>query len=152
MKALTLWRPWSDAIVHGPKRVENRPWPPHAGTLGTLIAIHAGQKYGLGDWTLPEGYVAPDAGSSPTGIVGVARVAGYLDLRKGSERRRSETMQFARLAARVHCLDEDLWWIGPVGWLLEDVIALPKPIPCRGALGLWRVPPEIVDQITEALS
>ncbi len=28
-------------------------------------------------------------------------------------------------------------------WFLEDVIALPVPIPCKGALSLWDVPSEI---------
>lgn len=44
MRALT-WRPWSDAIVRGPKRVENRPWTPPGFFLGETIAIHAGKKY-----------------------------------------------------------------------------------------------------------
>lgn len=33
---------------------------------------------------------------------------------------------------------------GPVCYLLDDARALPEPIPCKGALGLWRVPPEHV--------
>lgn len=162
MKALTLWRPWSDAIVHGPKRVENRPWRPYPGTLGTLIAIHAGKKYDAGvwqkssdGWKIPDGYTPPHEAQSPTGIVGVARVVGYLDRREEKHpqqsidglRRRSETTAYARLTSRVHHLDLDPWWLGPVGWLLEDVVALPKAIPYPGALGLWRVPPKIVDQI-----
>lgn len=148
MRALTLWRPWSDAIVRGPKRVENRTWCPPPGFLGELIAIHAGKKYGFGSWDMPEGYEAPADRESPTGIVGVARVAGYLDLREG---RRSETAAFARLAGRVHFLDTDPWWLGPVGWYLEDVVALPEPIPHAGSLGLWRVPPAKVLEIEAQL-
>ncbi len=121
MKALTLWRPWSDAIVRGPKRVENRPWCPYPGTLGTIIAIHAGQKYGFGNWDLPEGYEPPSKASSPMGIVGVARVVGYLDRRAGI---RVSVASCERLASDVHVLDRDPWWLGPVGWLLEDVVAL----------------------------
>ncbi len=30
---------------------------------------------------------------------------------------------------------------GRFGWVFEHVIALPAPVPCKGALGLWTVPP-----------
>ncbi len=32
------------------------------------------------------------------------------------------------------------WFCGPFGFLLSHVVALPEPIPCKGALGLWDVP------------
>ena len=32
-------------------------------------------------------------------------------------------------------------------WLLADVVALKAPIPCRGSLGLWTLPPEIERQL-----
>lgn len=121
MRGLTLWRPWSDAIVRGPKRVENRPWAPPASILGKLIAIHAGQKYTASAWDLPGGYVPPSNAACPKGIVGVARIVGYLDLRKDGRRSRTTLQVFERLTAHVDRLDEDPWWAGPVGWLLEDV-------------------------------
>ena len=34
-------------------------------------------------------------------------------------------------------------------WFLENVIALPAPTPCRGALSLWDVPAEVEAQIRE---
>ncbi len=148
MRALTLWRPWSDAIVRGPKRVENRPWMPPAKMLGKLFAVHAGKTYNRGDWEMPEGYEPPDVRQSPTGIVGVVRLAGYLDMRNG--RRRSETAAFERLASKVHFLDKDPWWAGPVGWFLEDVVAI-EPVPCRGAMGLWRVPDDVAELVRERL-
>ena len=45
MRALTLWRPWSDAIVFGPKRIENRTWVPPASMIGRYLAIHAGVRF-----------------------------------------------------------------------------------------------------------
>lgn len=152
MKALTLWRPWSDAIVHGPKRVENRGWPPPAGVLGTLIAIHAGKRHDVTVFGgFPESYEPPANEGSPTGIVGVARVIGYLDLRKPRRRHAVDMHNFASMEAYVACLDQDPWWVGPCGWLLDDVLPLSTPIDYPGSLGLWRVPPEVVDQITERL-
>lgn len=34
------------------------------------------------------------------------------------------------------------WFMGPFGWLLEDITPLRTPIPCRGMQGLWPVSPE----------
>lgn len=36
-------------------------------------------------------------------------------------------------------------------WFLEDVRELPAPIPCKGALGLWKVPRGVADQIMRVL-
>ena len=159
MRGLTLWRPWSDAIVHGPKRVENRLRPPPASVLGELIAIHAGRKYGFGNWTLPSaarrGYEPPNEAKCPRGIVGVARVVGYLDLR-GADRVMKHRVDLDcggyHDLDRLHALDEDPWWVGPVGWLLDDVVAFPEPIPHRGMLGLWRVPIDKVGLVALQLS
>ena len=78
MKALTLWEPWASAIIHGPKRIENRPWKPWDSVMGQRIAIHAGKRYdadafgGIAEvW--PE--VNQDGRS---GILGVATVAGWI--------------------------------------------------------------------------
>jgi hypothetical protein len=153
VKALTLWRPWSDAIVLGPKRVENRPWAPPAAMLGKLIAIHAGKRFDS-DGAAAIRVVWPDVPNearSPGGIVGIARIVGYLDLRKEARVVRVAEDAFSRAAARVSSLDQDPFWMGPVGWLLEDVVALSKPVPHPGALGLWRVPPEKEELVLERL-
>lgn len=140
MRALTLWRPWSDAVVNGPKRIENRPWRPWPSVVGTptLIAVHAGKKYDTDTrgWDIagwPGGYEPPGDEDCPTGVVGVARVVGYMDTRVMPVRREGP----------VDDLDRDPWWVGPVGWLLADVQALPEPVPCRGALGLWWLPDDV---------
>ena len=44
MKAITLIQPWSWAVAHGGKRVENRSWFPPKAMLGQRVAIHAGGK------------------------------------------------------------------------------------------------------------
>ena len=37
------------------------------------------------------------------------------------------------------------------GWVLSDVTALKTPIPCKGALGLWEVAPEVFHEIQRQL-
>lgn len=40
MKAITICQPWAWAIIHGPKRIENRTWATH---YRGPLAIHAGK-------------------------------------------------------------------------------------------------------------
>lgn len=44
------------------------------------------------------------------------------------------------------------WFFGPVGYVLRDVIALPKPIQCRGYQGFWTLPEEISAAVSAQLS
>lgn len=140
IRGLTLWRPWAAAIVHGPKRIENRPWFPSLSFLDRLwVAIHAGRRWDAAGarfiaetWTECPAAIDHDeeeAGWPSTfaeqGVVGVARVV------------------------EVRPLDEvgpigAEWAFGPWCWMLEDVRALPTPIPCRGAQGLWRLPDAVL--------
>lgn len=142
MKALTFWRPWSDAIVRGPKRCENRGWPPPDRMLGEYIAIHAGKRYQRGEWPWPDGFEPPAEADSPQGIVGVARIRGALDLRRGRALMYLETVDELQVADRLDELDRDPWWAGPCGWLLDEVVAI-EPVPCRGAQGLWNLPADV---------
>ena len=61
------------------------------------------------------------------GIVATCRVTGWIN----------------NLGAAVK-LGQDEWWMGPYAWTLDDVIAMPEPIPCRGAQGLWLVPDDVL--------
>jgi hypothetical protein len=146
VKALTLHRPWTDAIARWPglhaKRVENRTWwPRHA--LGEQIAIHAGKRYDEGGASFVRelaaaahlrngGWRCPGPGESPEGIVCVATFSGVID---GPDKR-----LIAGRAPDGFSWGE--WWMGGIGWLLEDVVAI-DPVPCRGAQGLWTVPADV---------
>lgn len=60
-------------------------------------------------------------------IIATAKVIGYL----------TETGNgFCLSPCLGHMLD-DKWFFGPIGWILDDVQLLDKPVPARGALGLW---------------
>ena len=156
MRALTLIRPWSDAIVRGPKRVENRGWLPAEPMFGEVIALHAGAKYlrpqWMEDpdaWKMPAEYEPPPDGDCPRGIVGVARLLGALDTRRGRRRIVLPVAHVDGLAERLWTLDQDPWWSGPCGILLGDVVAI-EPIAHRGALGLWPVPETIEARVMRA--
>jgi len=126
LRALTLWRPWSEAIVERAKPIENRPWPPWNGFDGRLIAIHAGAKYdadGARAMAQSRLFYPSPARACSRGIVGLARIVGCV----------TES--------------ESPWFSGPYGWVLDDVVKLSEPIPCAGSLGLWRVPQRHLEAI-----
>jgi len=130
MKALTLWRPWSNAILRWGKDIENRTWAPRPQEIvGNLIALHNDKQidgdgcgfvlsvlkgdnpaFGIDSYRLtgPAGY-----------IVGVVRI---VDVVRESQSR---------------------WFCGPVGWVLVDPFELPNPVRCRGAQGLWPLPADV---------
>ena len=42
------------------------------------------------------------------------------------------------------------WYSGPIGWQLLEIERL-EPIPCKGAQGLWRMPPHVLAEIDRQL-
>jgi hypothetical protein len=149
LRGLTLWRPWAASIVHGPKRVENRPWAPPSSLVrqGLWLALHAGKRWDeegaefiLNKWHAANVEITKDARGTwmdrtrerrwpakwtAQGIVGVARVVG------------------AEEVGGMFGQPSDPWAFGPWCWDLADVRALAVPIPCRGAQMLWTLPPDV---------
>ena len=132
IRGLTLWRPWSWAIAHAGKRIENRGYPPPGwrDRLGYYLAIHAGKKYDDEGayWMQTElGLTVPPDAGCPQGIVAVARLAGYIG------------------PAGPRCTDP--WFCGPFGWQLDQVVPLEPVVPCRGAQGLWTLPADVLQSV-----
>lgn len=149
MKALTLWRPWSCCIARGPKGLENRGWLFPKALLGETIAIHGGRTWDsaldLHDlrahW--PAAPIAPS--DSPEGIVGVARLAGAIDVNAAGD----PFVVFG--LAGVHVDVDVAWWAGGRAWILDERRALARPVPCKGAQGLWTVAPDVEARVREQL-
>lgn len=134
MRALTLRPVWAYSVAHLDKRIENRTWEPPESIRGQRIAIHAGLR--KADRAEREtvavlralGYVVPD--ELPRGcVVAVVKIAGW------------------RYSPRPE-VDGD-WWIGPVGWELDDVVTLARPVPCKGLLGLWELSESVERAVRE---
>lgn len=161
MQALTLWQPWAWAMAFAGKPVENRTWaPPHA-LLGQRIAIHAGKvcdadaicdiaaEFGLmpADWQPPSPSYGLE-GAKPVGtlaggaVVAVGTLAGYV-CDDGNGRIIGETICPETTAGFARSYRASRWYQGPVGWIVVNRIALPTPVPCRGAQGLWTLPPDV---------
>ena len=137
MKALTIWRPWPAAICHPSpqaKRVENRTWSPPRYLWRQDFAIHAGKTYERDAVGFIGALLGEELARGPAfaeGIVAVARLAGYRDV--------SGVAWWTSTPKH----DGGEWFVGPVGWLLDDVRVLREPVPCRGAQGLWTVPGDV---------
>lgn len=132
MKALTLIQPWAYAIAHLGKDVENRTWAPPS-NLGRF-AIHAGLKMEREslDAFIAEGYPDMHGANVHGAVVAVATLSHVIDATDPP----SSLSPYRR------------WFLGPVGWVLKDVIALPEPVPARGAQGLWHLPTDIENAVT----
>jgi hypothetical protein len=170
VRGLTLYRPWDEPVVAGAKPIENRPNPPPRSLLGQVVAIHAGKVWDpsgaafirargyrlLGD---DGAWVANRVGA----IVGVARIAGWLDRRPQSIQRGPDGEETGTVVCldgpgyeahgsggriRIGQLDQSSWWFGPVGILLVDAVAI-APVPCRGMQGWWKVPADVEAVVRE---
>jgi hypothetical protein len=131
MKALTLHGVWAWCVMHAGKNVENRSWTPPLSMLGKRIAIHAGQN--AGDQS-SQAWAREEHGAPltfPKGVIlGTVLLRGYADgeTHEGVSKQEAIKIELSEWAGDGSC-----WWI------LEDPQLLPKPIPCKGALGLWNV-------------
>lgn len=121
--ALTLWEPWAHAILYLGKDVENRPW---ATKFRGRIAIHASvRKPKMEDVrsVLALAGRSIEADGMPIFhlgcIVGTVEVVGCI---------RNSSSPWAFRDGRSHHI------------LVHDPRPLEKPIPVRGALGLWKLP------------
>lgn len=149
MKALTICQPYA-ALICLPatdwrqKQVENRKW--FTNYRGPLL-IHAGLSR---DWlkidrdfpAVEELYGLPIADMAFGAVVAVANLAACVN---GSDPRCSSyqhgVRRFPWLREHFHA-EAGYWW-----WVLTDITTLVKPIPCRGAQGLFEVPDDVAKQV-----
>lgn len=148
VRAITVHAPWSRCIAStdpAAKRIENR----GAGTdhRGMLL-IHEGQKVDVAAYADPRvvGLLDPnpDAYTMP-GAGAVIAVANLVD---------------AHGRALTGCCRPwgENWHHGPrsnrwaVHLVLADVRPLARPVPCRGALGLWTPPADVIAAVNAQLA
>lgn len=145
MKAITVHRPWSYAIAHLGKDVENRRRQvKHRGT----IAIHGGQVW---SWDgaefverLTDHVFCPwDDYRDPAQAQGIVAVAELTGCHHATlcDRSGNGTQLCSPWA------QNDAWHL-----ILADVVALPEPVRCKGFLGLWTVPAEVEAEVVRQLA
>lgn len=140
MKILTLWQPWATFIALNFKRYETRSW----GTqYRGKLAIHAAKRHIDPDgkyaaswvYELTNGKLALKRRDYPLGcIVAIADLVDCPQMDSSLINRQTELE-----------LAVGHWQFGRFAWKLENIVALPEPIPYRGSQGLRDVRPEVLE-------
>lgn len=167
MLAITLWPEWAWAICYLGKATENRSWYPPRELIGRRLAIHAGAYVG-GRKAQAAAAEAVDAVSRMAGFAGW-RITTHSDRRgpfaiEAVRLRERAATTFAAdgphlagfgsvptsavvaVATLASVDDEDRtpWDVpGEWHWRLADVVVLDRPVPMRGAQGLWHWTPAL---------
>lgn len=125
MRGLSFKQFWLWAITELDKRIDNRTWKPPAHLIGQRIALHASLR------------------KDPDSLPAIKRIA-RLSSKKMLEIEAPTGVIVATAIIKDFCdQSNNKWFFGPYGWILSDVYNLNNPVPCKGMLGLWRVPKDI---------
>lgn len=155
MRAISLSQPHASLISISAKKVETRSWPTR---FHGPIAIHASK--GFPGW-------ARDICGEPLFRAALFKggFRGWANLPLG---------EIVAVADLIKCRSTNAWANGPgiadwvkqlsreerafgnygparFGLFLDNIRRLPKPIPCKGALGLWTVPEDIAQLVAEQI-
>jgi hypothetical protein len=140
MKALTLTQPWATLVAIGAKRIETRGW---STSYRGKLAIHAAK--GFPGWArtlcLDEPFFSA--------LTSERHAQQALDLPLGQVLATVDLVEILRIGPTGS------GWRPPGGreltfgdysdgryaWILANADPLPRPVPARGALGLWEWTP-----------
>lgn len=132
MKALSIRQPWAFAITHGRKDVENRTW---ATSFRGRILLHASATMTRDDVDGFRDFIKDNRDLGGDWL----NTRSLPDLQRGG---------IVGIASIVDCVahSRSLWFVGPFGFVLTDVVPLTFT-PCKGALGFFAVPADVVAQV-----
>lgn len=161
MKAISLTQPWATLIAIGAKRIETRSW---STKYRGPIAIHAAKgmprdarMFAYHD---PAGKALNDAGillggncaALPRGAIVATAILLEVMLT-------GDWLNYRHVTRTINLGHGRSWIVTPTeiafgnyepgrfAWLLDDVRALPVPIACKGALGLWTLPDDVARMV-----
>ena len=144
MKALTLQQPWASLVAHHLKKFETRSWPMPESVLGEDLAIHASGKltpFARGlcfqdrfrEALNIMGFLPEDL---PLGaIVAVVRPVRCVTTATAVRQVSPTERAFGDFSPGRHATE------------LAHIRRLSRPVPCRGALGIWEVPPDVAERV-----
>lgn len=129
MKAITVRQPWAWAIIAAGKDVENRSW---STSYRGRLAIHAGAK-----WDRDGHFQCMALAARALGVS--LQVAG--DRFEESPASAAGSVVGVVTLRDVATWSVSQWWDwGSFAWELGEPVGFGRPIPRRGALGLWEFP------------
>lgn len=151
MKALSLRQPWAWLVAAGYKTIETRTWS--SKYRGPLL-IHASGKWDIvaqGDFITLKRNVPPDIqraliNAYTTGVLHVVgHIIALVDMQgcvNLTEVWEDEDIRGQTLCYFPIPLNESRY-----GFKLELKHRFDQPIPCRGALRLWTLPPKVTEAV-----
>jgi hypothetical protein len=165
MKALTLAQPWAAAFPE--KDIENRSWCPPKDFLGEVFALHGGAYVKLqskskrtlellGDWEFIRNRYSYPLGPQPVqveGIFAVTQLVGFWQNQPDGDYQGAKHSSISE--KEFQNFFQSSWGFSRVGncrWFLAETIVLQTPIPCKGALGLWDIPADELEQLNTQLA
>jgi activating signal cointegrator 1 len=131
---LSLIQPWAQALfIPGLKRIETRPWRTN----------YRGRIYIHGSKGFPKKAKAFFAAE-----VEAERLAWDANLPLGAIIGHVDLVDIKRAADLVPSISDIEYWYGDYspgrwGWITENPVLLPEPIPAKGQLGLWKFTPAV---------
>jgi hypothetical protein len=144
MKIITIQQPWAEMVAKGIKCYEARSSETE---YRGLIAIHASKESRMKLGECVELYKKiRDLGADPGEslkfrygcIVAIAELKSIYEIGKSFS-----GSQLEKLVGN--------WTYGRFAWKLENVVALPNPIPFRGKQGLMELPADVEAMCREAI-
>lgn len=162
IRGFSLLQPWASGMEFGAKTVETRDW---STKYRGWLAIAASARFAPEDRDMIEAQVFRDVlrPHYPTWKdypLGHILAVVHLDDVVPTERFivRDDTRIVVRETIGQHA---GKVIIGPVehafgnydpkryGWITSHLKRLPRPVKCTGALGLWQIPPDVLEQVRE---
>src|SRR5262249_52172394 len=144
---LTLFQPYAWLVAAGHKPIENRSKTFNKKGFRGPFWIHTSRRTrfkddewqalwrevrGMCDKFLGESFVLPELGALSYGsIIGYATITGILV---------PKDQLFHRPNVPWHFPDQ-------YGFVVENAVLLEKPVPCLGALGFWKVPAPVLEEL-----
>lgn len=151
VRGLSLTQPWAQLVAIDAKRFETR-HPRFGRSYTGPVLIHAAKGWRVSDremlWRSPfrEALCAAGVRTCPRGVVlAAAELAGCY--RFGPD----DPQPHFGIDPAPHEAAFGNYTPGRVGLALRNVRPLERPIEAKGALGLWRVPPEVLDAVRSQL-
>lgn len=157
VKIITLWQPWASLVALELKRYETRHWETN---YRGKIAIHAAKRHIDPDGkyviqqvhNLTGGKAPRIRGDYPLGaIVAIADLTDCLKMNPDYGFRQLPGFISLDTPSVLENAVGD-WKSGRYAWKLENIIALPEPIPYRGSQGIGNVSEEVQEQIRKQLA
>jgi hypothetical protein len=155
IRALSLRQPYASLVALGEKHVETRSFTrKYLGPLAIASSAswrRAAKERAFEDPDFSAAWrrhrnVVQSIDDLPFGmIVAVARIVAYLpsELIVAMDHKRKRSSRL--ILEGVPCGESETAFgdfsRNRFGWVLADVHRIPAPVPCKGALGIWNIPP-----------